>query len=55
MSTLNFSMSLTQIKNEVYYYSGQYCSDEDAEEILGFLEDCPGASLDEIISEYFNC
>lgn len=48
-------MTIEQIKNEVYYYSGRYCSDEEAGEILAFAEDCTGASLSEIISDYYNC
>ena len=49
-------MSIKQIiKNEVLYYLGRYCSDEEAGEILAVAEACPGASLSEIISDYYNC
>jgi hypothetical protein len=48
-------MSIEQIKKEVYYYCGQSISDAEAEEILAFAEDCPGASLSEIVSDYYNC
>jgi hypothetical protein len=48
-------MSIEQIKNEVYYYIGKKASTQEAKEIQAFAEDCPGASLDEIISEYYGC
>jgi hypothetical protein len=47
-------MSIEQLKKEVYYYTGKQCSDEEAEEIMGYAEDYPHVSLDEIISDYFN-
>jgi hypothetical protein len=46
-------MSIEMIKNEVLYYCGLKISNQEAEEIKAFVEDCPGASLDEIISDYY--
>ena len=48
-------MTIEQIKKEVWYYCGKEATDEEAEEILGFVEDNPNASLDEIISDYYSC
>ena len=48
-------MSIEYIKNEILYYTGMKVSTQEAEEIRGFAEDCPGASLDEIISDYYGC
>lgn len=48
-------MSIEAIKNEVLYYCGLKASTQEAQEIKAFAEDCPGASLDEIISEYYSC
>lgn len=48
-------MSIEHIKNEVMYYYGLKVSTQEAEEIKAFAEDCPGASLDEIISDYYGC
>lgn len=48
-------MSIELIKNEVLYYTGLKASNQEAEEIKAFAEDCPGASLDEIISDYYGC
>lgn len=48
-------MTIEQIKKEIYYYVGKRATNEEAEEILGFIEDTPDASLDEIISEYYSC
>ena len=48
-------MSIEYIKNEVYYYIGKKASNQEAQEIQAFAEDCPGASLDEIISDYYGC
>lgn len=48
-------MSIEQIKNEVLYYCGMKVSTREAEEIRGFAEDSPGASLSEIISDYYGC
>jgi hypothetical protein len=50
-----FKMSIEQIKKEIWYYAGRKATTEEAEEILGFIEDNPEASLDEIISEYYSC
>lgn len=48
-------MSIEQVKKEVLYYNGRNITDDEAEEILALIEDCPGASLSEIISDYYNC
>lgn len=48
-------MSIEHIKNEVLYYTGMKASTQEAQEIKAFAEDCPGASLGEIISDYYNC
>ena len=48
-------MSIEMIKNEVYYYCGMKVTNREAQEIKAFAEDCPGASLDEIIADYYNC
>lgn len=48
-------MSIEMIKNEVYYYCGMKATNQEAREIKAFAEDCPGASLDEIISDYYGC
>ena len=48
-------MSIDMIKNEVLYYTGLKVSTQEAQEIKAFAEDCPGASLDEIIADYYSC
>ena len=48
-------MTIEQIKDEVYYYIGKRITNDEAEEILWFIEDNPGVSLDEIVQEYFSC
>jgi hypothetical protein len=48
-------MTIKEIKDEVLYYLRRRATDEEAEEILGFVEDNPEASLDEIISDYYGC
>lgn len=48
-------MSIEMIKNEVYYYYGMKATNQEAQEIKAFAEDCPGASLGEIISDYYGC
>jgi hypothetical protein len=48
-------MSIEMIKNEVLYYTGMKVSTQEAREIKAFAEDCPGAALDEIISDYYSC
>ena len=48
-------MSIEMIKNEVLYYTGMKASNQEAQEIKAFAEDCPGASLGEIISDYYGC
>ena len=49
------NMTIKQVKDEIYYYVGKRATDDEAEEVLGFIEDNPEASLDEIISEYYSC
>ena len=46
-------MTIAEMKKEIWYYSGKKATDEEAEEILGFIENNPSASLDEIIQEYY--
>ena len=48
-------MSIEMIKTEVLYYTGMQATNREAQEIKAFAEDCPGASLDEIISDYYGC
>ena len=48
-------MSIEHIKNEVLYYTGMKATNQEAQEIKAFAEDCPGASLGEIISDYYGC
>lgn len=48
-------MSIKQMKKEIWFYAGKKATDEEANEIIGFVEDNPDASLDEIISEYYSC
>jgi hypothetical protein len=48
-------MSIEMIKNEVLYYTGMKVTNQEAQEIKAFAEDCPGASLGEIISDYYGC
>ena len=48
-------MTVAEVKREVMYYTGRSCTTAEAEEILTYYEMNKGASLDEIISEYFGC
>lgn len=48
-------MTIKEVKEEVLYYLRRRATNEEAEEILGFIEDNPDTSLDEIISEYYSC
>lgn len=48
-------MTLEQMKKEIYYYIGENVPDEEAEDILGLVEELPGTPLNEIISEYYSC
>ena len=48
-------MSIEMIKTEVLYYTGLKATNKEAQEIKAFAEDCPGSSLDEIISDYYGC
>jgi hypothetical protein len=47
--------TIDEIKREVMYYLRRKATTEEAEEILDFYENNPGASLDEIISDYYGC
>ena len=46
-------MTIEQMKKEIWYYAGKKATDEEADEILGFSEDNPEVSLDEIIQDYY--
>ena len=46
-------MLIEQMKKEIWFYAGKKATDQEAEEILGFAEDNPSASLDEIIQDYY--
>ena len=48
-------MTIEQVKAEVYYYANIKATDDEAMEILDFIELNPEASLDEIIAEYYGC
>ena len=49
-------MSIETMKREIWYYAGKKATDEEADEIIGFMEDNPDVSLDEIITDYYyNC
>ena len=47
-------MSLKEIKTEIEDYAGRTPTDEEAQEIA-FYYNAGGASLDEIISDYYGC
>ena len=44
---------IEKIKKEVYYYNGRQITDDEALEILEFKNENPGASLDEILNDYY--
>lgn len=46
-------MSIEYIKEEVEYYTGKKCSDEEAQEILWHVNQ--GKNLEEVISAYYGC
>ena len=46
-------MTIEQMKKEIWYYSGKKATNQEAEEIIGFMEDNPSAPLDEIIRDYY--
>ena len=46
-------MTIEYIKEEVEYYTGKKCSDEEAEEILWHVKQ--GKNLGEVISAYYGC
>ena len=48
-------MSIREIKEEIYYYADRKATDEEAQEIAMYYNNSCGASLDEIISDYYNC
>lgn len=47
--------TVEQIKESVWYYLGLRATNEEAEEILDFISEKPGTSVDEIIADYYNC
>ena len=47
-------MSLKEIKTEIEYYTGNTPTEAEVEEIA-FYYNAGGASLDEIISDYYGC
>ena len=47
-------MTIEMIKEEVEYYTGRKCSDEEAQEILWHYNNHK-VSLEEIISAYYSC
>lgn len=47
-------MSIDQMKKEIWFYVGFIATDEEAEEIIGFMEDNPSAPLDEVIRDYYD-
>ena len=47
-------MTIEMIKDEVEYYTGRTCSDDEAKEIKWFCE-TNHASLEEVISAYYGC
>lgn len=46
-------MTVEQMKKEIWFYAGKKATNQEAEEIIGFMEDNPSASLDEIIQDYY--
>ena len=48
-------MSIEFIKSEVNYYTGRNIGDQEAMEILDFVEMNPGVSLAEIVADYYGC
>lgn len=46
-------MTIEQMKKEIWFYAGKKATNQEAEEIIGFMEDNPSASLDEIIQDYY--
>lgn len=48
-------MSLKEIKSEIEYYTGKKPTTQEAQEIAMFYNNGCGASLDEIISDYYGC
>ena len=46
-------MTIDKMKKEIWFYVGKKATDQEAEEIIGFMEDNPSASLDEIIRDYY--
>lgn len=46
-------MSINEMKKEIWFYAGKKATSQEAEEIIGFMEDNPSASLDEIIRDYY--
>ena len=48
-------MSIETIKKEAYYYLGKHITDDEAAEVADFVSQNPGASLCEILADYFSC
>lgn len=48
-------ITVETVKEAVHYSLSRGCSDDEAEEILDFYRSNSGASLDEIIADYFAC
>ena len=47
-------MTIQEVKREAYYYGGKRISNEEAKEILDFIEDYPDRDPGEIIQEFLN-
>lgn len=45
-------MTIQEIKKEVYYYSGKKINNDEAQEILDFIEDYPDRDMGEIIQAF---
>ena len=48
-------MSLKEIKSEIEYYTGKKPTAQEVQEIAIYYNNSCGASLDEIISDYYGC
>jgi hypothetical protein len=48
-------MSFKEIRSEIEYYTGKKPTAQEAQEIAMFYNNGYGASLDEIISDYYGC
>ena len=45
-------MTIKEVKQEVYYYGGRRISNDEAQEILDFIEDNPDRDPGEIIQAF---